>query len=287
MPADGWAADRLDHGGDVHTESQRQYGAWAVEAETLWAAVSARKPRLESRGADLRRTSFADEDATTRGDARTNNWPTARLFPATTSTPVGETLVAGVATVTSMGTDPQDCLPIRSQSSRNLTHDDCVPTQSRSPINSPWSVSDWRTSAANSRTHELAARRTRTETHAKQVAWHQLEREYKLESQSGPLRGTPLALARLDAKALRVGNLEFGTQSFGMQPVPRDEHTSRFSFVDWNCELIGTETWNQNKRGHPSANQPPLPRALVKLVFRAWRTHSAARRRFRCGAFLL
>ena len=63
-----------------------EWESWAREAETLWAAVSARKPRLEV-ASDSGRESVPGRDAGGVFEPLAA-WPTARLFtPGTAVTP--------------------------------------------------------------------------------------------------------------------------------------------------------------------------------------------------------
>ena len=228
-----------------------EWESWAREAETLWAAVSARKPRLEV-ASDSGRESVPGRDAGGVFEPHAA-WPAARLFtPGTTVTPAESAGVAFAAsTEPPASRGPTASVPGWTRGAFDASFDrprddDCPPTDAVSAF------------ASASRAASAAEMRRRRESRPAAVAaraWRDVERAYLRTVRDGPLAGTPLALRRADAKRVALSN---------------DTDTVSNGFRD--------------RAVTDAMNALPMPRETVMRSFDVWRTRWASKRRARVAA---
>ena len=228
-----------------------EWESWAREAETLWAAVSARKPRLEV-ASDSGRESVPGRDAGGVFEPLAA-WPTARLFtPGTAVTPAESAGVAFAAsTEPPASRGPTASVPGWTRGAFDASFDrprddDCPPTDAVSAF------------ASASRAASAAEMRRRRESRPAAVAaraWRDVERAYLRTVRDGPLAGTPLALRRADAKRVALSN---------------DTDTVSHGFRD--------------RAVTDAMNALPMPRETVMRSFDVWRTRWASKRRARVAA---
>ena len=253
-PADGRG---MESGG----QNPGEWESWAREAETLWAAVSARKPRLEVSSASGRagRESAAGRDAS--GVPETHAaWPAARLFtPGANVTPPADAVLAASAAPPASRGPSASVIGV-------------VGADARPPVSaSETDVFLFRDERASSPTDAVAAfvtaskaallaeRRRGREMRPVAVAaraWKDVERAYlRAVRADGPLAGTPLALRGADAA--RVALTE--TDRFG----PRVRETRDVS---------------EYASARSALASLPFPHELVDRSFRAWRRRRATTR---------
>ena len=230
-----------------------EWESWAREAETLWAAVSARKPRLEVASDSGRegRQSAPGRDA--GGVPGTHAaWPAARLFtPGTTATPAGcadAAFAASAAPPASRGPtasvpgwrrdDARATVPA-SETDFVLFHGETDAVAAFASASKAARVSELLKRCASQPARVLAAR-----------AWRDVERAYlRAAGANGVLGGTPLALRGADAARGRV---------FSTLTNPRP-----------NLKEPGARA---------ALASLPFPRELVRGAFRAWRRRRATKR---------
>lgn len=261
-----------------------EWESWAREAETLWAAVSARKPRLEvasGSGQAGRESARGGRDA--GGVPETHAaWPAAQLFtPGTMVTPAERADVAFAAsTAPPASRGPTTSVPgffgaeaDAFREASTVARPDAALTFCGNTVSAFDSVS--RAAAAA----DLRRRREARPAAAASRAWRDVERAYlRTVRGDGPLAGTPLALRGADAARIAL------------------THKNRENQKQ-QLEMAGSDRWpavnDQSSINllNVALDALPFPRDAVRKTFRLWRARcrsilrarvSAKRRRFNC-----
>ena len=265
-PADGGGM-----GADVPNPGE--WESWAREAETLWAAVSARKPRLEfvsgSGRAGPRESARGGRDAD--GVPETHAaWPAAQLFtPGTIVTPAerADVGIFAASTAPPASRGPTASVP-GWRSDAALTFCGNTGNTGNTDVSAFDSVS--RAAAAA----DLRRRREARPAAAARRAWRDVERAYlRTVRGDGPLAGTPLALRGADAARIALTrekkNQKRLTEMAGSEICPAIVHDQSPGSIDLLNDLL---------------NALPFPNDLVSRTFRLWRVRCRSVNRARSFA---
>ena len=262
-PADGGGM-----GADVPNPGE--WESWAREAETLWAAVSARKPRLEfvsgSGRAGPRESARGGRDAD--GVPETHAaWPAAQLFtPGTIVTPAerADVGIFAASTAPPASRGPTASVPGWRTNEKPGDEAFCGNTD----VSAFDSVS--RAAAAA----DLRRRRESRPAAAARRAWRDVERAYlRTVRGDGPLAGTPLALRGADAARIALTrekkNQKRLTEMAGSEICPAIVHDQSPGSIDLLNDLL---------------NALPFPNDIVSRAFRLWRVRCRSINRARSFA---
>ena len=261
-------ADGGGMGADVPNPGE--WESWAREAETLWAAVSARKPRLEvasGSGRAGRESARGGRDAD--GVPETHAaWPAAQLFtPGTIVTPAERADVAFAAsTAPPASRGPTASVP-GWRSDAALTFCGNTGNTGNTDVSAFDSVS--RAAAAA----DLRRRRESRPAAAARRAWRDVERAYlRTVRGDGPLAGTPLALRGADAARIaltREKKNQKQIERVGSEICPAIVHDQSPGSIDLLNDLL---------------NALPFPNDVVSRAFRLWRVRCRSINRARSFA---
>jgi len=260
-------------GGGVGAEvpNPGEWESWAREAETLWAAVSARKPRLEAAsgsGQAGRESAGVPETHTA--------WPAAQLFtPGTMVTPAERADVAFAAsTAPPASRGPTTSVPgwrTREKPGDGVPSAPVLP-HCGNAVSAFDSVS--RAAAAA----DLRRRREARPAAAASRAWRDVERAYLRTVQGdGPLAGTPLALRGADAARIALTHKNFSLKNHENQKRRLEMAGSDRSFTAVN-DQSSIELLNV------ALDALPFPRDAVRKTFRLWRARCRSILRARVSA---
>ena len=263
-PADGGGM-----GADVPNPGE--WESWAREAETLWAAVSARKPRLEfvsgSGRAGPRESARGGRDAD--GVPETHAaWPAAQLFtPGTIVTPAerADVGIFAASTAPPASRGPTASVPGWRTNEKPGDEAFCGNT----------AVSAFDSVSRAAAAADLRRRRESRPAAAARRAWRDVERAYlRTVRGDGPLAGTPLALRGADAARIALTrekkNQKRLTEMAGSEICPAIVHDQSSSIdLDLLNDLL---------------NALPFPNDLVLRTFRLWRVRCRSVNRARSFA---